>query len=93
MRWKLSTAVLALVLAYVLLSPSPPKAVPEPSPVMTQLQECRAESFAAADLVRQLRYVGELCRYDLGVERRLCTDEITDLEERLAAERNRPRGD
>ena len=51
-----------------------------------QLQECRAEAAAAEELVRQLRHLGALCRYDLGVERRLCTDEITDLEERLAAE-------
>ena len=86
MRWKASTAVLALALAYVLLSTAPPKAVPEPLAVMIQLQECRAEALAAEELVRQLRHLGALCRYDLAVERRLCTDEITDLEERIAAE-------
>ena len=51
-----------------------------------QLQECRTKAVAAEDLVRQLRYDGAVCRYDLGVERRLCTDEIGNLEERLAAE-------
>ena len=59
---------------------------PAETSVDAQLQECRVEALAAEDLVRQLRYVGALYRYDLGVERRLCTDEITELEERLAAQ-------
>lgn len=94
MRWKVATVVLAvalLALSVLLLISERrwrelvrvgPGALFETS--AHQLQECRAEAAAAQDIVRQLRYDGAVYRYDLGVERRLYTEEITDLEERLA---------
>ncbi len=85
MRWKIATAVLTLALAYLLVRKQPDLVLAEqPFMVVRQLQECRGEARASADLVEQLRADGALCRYDLGVERRLCTHELTDLEERLA---------
>lgn len=99
MRWKIATAVLAVAVValsvLLLLSEARLRELDRLGPGALldtsvdfgqQLQECRAEAAAAEDLVRQLRHVGALCRYELGVERRLCTDEIGDLEERLAAE-------
>lgn len=89
MRWEAATVVMTVVvvaLSLLLLISEPRRREPDCVDLAPRLQECRAGALAAEDLVRQLRYVGAVCRYDLGVERRLCTNEIRDLEERLAAE-------